>query len=101
MNYPIPPKGAEPAGQSPSVHEKALVDALEVVILAARANGQTLQDITAEVLAEDNLISARQRQLLGEIVAQAWAQIPEAKPELATVTTIAPESQCGTSLLAS
>jgi hypothetical protein len=101
MNYPIPPNNvSESIGLRRSVDENALIDALRVVVLAARANGQTLQDVMDEVLAEDNLISANQRQLLSEVVSTAWEQIPVAKQELATVTSIVAEARCATSLLA-
>ncbi len=99
MNYPIPPPGAAmtddprsviglmPAMEaSPAVDENTLVEALQVVILSARAQGQTLADVTAEVLADDHLLSATQRQLLSEVVAKAWEHIPAERAELATVT---------------
>ncbi len=99
MNYPIPPPGAAitddprsaiglmPAMEaSPAVDENTLVEALQVVILSARAQGQTLAHVTAEVLADDHLLSANQRQLLSEVVAKAWEKIPEERAELATVT---------------
>jgi hypothetical protein len=106
MNYPIPPPreamaddlrsviGLAPAmAELPSVDEHILVESLKVVILSARANGQTLADVTAEVLADDQLLSANQRQLLSEVVAKAWEQIPEERAELASITPISVESR--------
>ncbi len=89
MNYPIPPPIAA-IGHVSAVDDNALVEALQIVIRSARAQGQTLADVTAEVLADDPLLSASQRQLLSEVVAMAWEQIPI---ELATVTPIAAESR--------
>jgi hypothetical protein len=109
MNYPLPPQSAAGIGQSASVDETALVTALEVVIASARANGQSLEELTAEVLADDMWLDASQRQLLSEIVAQAWAEIPllqsvsamqELPLELATVTAIDPDARRGPSRLA-
>jgi hypothetical protein len=110
MNYPIPPPraaitddprsviGLMPSMEaSPAVDENTLVEALQVVILSARAQGQTLADVTAEVLADDHLLSANQRQLLSEVVAKAWEQMPEGRAELATVTPISAESRRSTS----
>jgi hypothetical protein len=78
---------------SAAVDENTLVEALQVVILSARAQGQTLTEVTAEVLADDQLLSANQRQLLSEVVAKAWEQIPEERAELATITPITVESR--------
>jgi hypothetical protein len=100
MNYPIPASHGAATGLGQSVDEATLVEALKVVILSARANGQTLADVTAEVLADDHLLDASQRRLLNEIVSKAWEQMPEERHELATVTSIATESRRATTLLA-
>jgi hypothetical protein len=70
-----------------------LIEALQVVVIAARANDQTLADVMTEVLADDPHLTVTQRQLLSEIVAKAWEAIPEERAELATVTSIAVESR--------
>jgi hypothetical protein len=101
MNYPIPPPTAAAmpydrsavSGPQPSVNDDILVDALQVVVIAARANGQTLADVMTEVLADDPHLTVSQRQLLSEIVAKAWEAMPEERAELATVTSIAVESR--------
>ncbi|MFM2432259.1 MAG: hypothetical protein RLZZ511_3473 [Cyanobacteriota bacterium] len=109
MNYPLPPQSAVGIGQSASVDETALVTALEVVIASARANGQSLEELVAEVLADDEWLDASQRRLLSEVVGQAWVAIPVMQPvilapemsvELATITPIDAESWRGPSLLA-
>jgi hypothetical protein len=81
MNYPLPnivPDrfGASSRAQTSAVQESELITALQVVILSARANGQSLEDLTAEVLAEDMLLDPQQRQILSEIVTKAWDQVP-------------------------
>jgi hypothetical protein len=92
MNYPIPPPMAAPGPMS-AVDDNALVEALQIVIRSARSQGQTLSEVMAEVLADDPLLSASQRQILSEVVAKAWEQIPEERTELAIVTPISAESR--------
>jgi hypothetical protein len=99
MNYPIPPPSVAP-GPASFVDDNALVEALQVVVRSARAQGQTLGEVMAEVLADDQFLSPSQRQLLSEVVAKAWEQIPEERAELATVTPISAESRRGTDRLA-
>jgi hypothetical protein len=95
MNYPIPPPTAA-TGPTSSVDDNALVEALQIVIRSARAQGQTLGEVMAEVLADDPHLSPGQRQILSEVVAKAWEQIPSDRGELATVTPISAESRRGT-----
>jgi hypothetical protein len=59
-----------------TVNATALIDALAIVVRSARANGQTLEDLTLEVLADDVLLEPSQRRILSEVVAQAWEQFP-------------------------
>jgi hypothetical protein len=85
MNYPLPnivPDrfGAANCARATAVQESELIVALQVVILSARANGQSLEALTAEVLAEDMLLDPQQRQVLSEIVTKAWEQVPELAP---------------------
>jgi hypothetical protein len=51
-----------------------LINALAIVVRSARAQGQTLQELQNEVLADDMLLEASQRRILSEVVAQAWEQ---------------------------
>jgi hypothetical protein len=55
-----------------SVDEAALIEALAIVVQSARTNGQTLEDLTLEVLADDSFLEPHQRLILSEIVAKAW-----------------------------
>ncbi|MBE9032167.1 hypothetical protein IQ266_20725 [filamentous cyanobacterium LEGE 11480] len=100
MNYPIPPNSSDGDGLCKSVDENALVDALKIVVISARANGQTLEDVKAEILADDQLLDVSQRTLLSDVVAKAWEEIPSEKPELATVTPISSETRRKAPLLA-
>jgi hypothetical protein len=91
MNYPLIPSivpdvtvGAQP------VHENELIDAIQIVVLSARANGQTLEEVTAEILADDQYLEPKHRQLLNEIVIKAWEQVPNLTPLASTNHSIVP-----------
>jgi hypothetical protein len=77
MNYPIPanPQEIVALRQKP-VDEELVAAAIAGVIQIARSQGQSLDDLTAEVLAEDSLLDQAQRRWLSDIVAQAWASLP-------------------------
>lgn len=77
MNYPIP---ADPhavvALRQESVNEELIAAAIAGVVQVARSNGQSLEDLMAEILADDALLDFQQRHWLGEVVAVAWEQLP-------------------------
>lgn len=77
MNYPIPvsPQEIVALRQKP-VDEELVAAAIAGVIQIARQQGQSLADLTAEVLAEDTLLDQAQRRWLSDIVAQAWESLP-------------------------
>jgi len=62
MNYPIPanPQEIVALRQKP-VDEELVAAAIAGVIQIARSQGQSLDDLTAEVLAEDSLLDQAQR----------------------------------------
>ncbi|RFP62987.1 MAG: hypothetical protein BJG00_001360 [Limnothrix sp. CACIAM 69d] len=53
----------------------SIADAITVAIAAARAKGQSLEDLTAEVLADDNLLDGESRRWLSDVVARTWEQL--------------------------
>lgn len=73
MNYPIPtsPQEIVALRQQP-VDEELVASAIAGVIKIARAQGKTLDEVTAEVLADDALLDLHQRRWLSELVSQAW-----------------------------
>lgn len=74
MNYPIPASPQEiVALQENPVDEELIAAAIAGVIKVARSQGQSLEEITAQVLAEDSLLDQATRRWLSEVVAQAWA----------------------------
>ena len=77
MNYPIPvnPQEIIQLGQRP-VNEELIATAIAGVVQIARSRGQSLEDLTAEVLADDSLLDRDSRRRLSAIVAQAWQTLP-------------------------
>jgi hypothetical protein len=77
MHYPIPvsPQEIVALRQKP-VNEELVVAAIAGVVQLARLKGQTLDDLTAEVLADDLLLDRDSRRWLSDIVAQAWQTLP-------------------------
>jgi hypothetical protein len=77
MNYPIPanPQEIVALRQKP-IDEELVATAIAGVIQIARQAGQSLDDLTAEVLAEDSLLDQAQRRWLSDLVAQTWKSLP-------------------------
>jgi hypothetical protein len=73
MNYPIPdsPQQIVDLRQN-RVDEELVAAAIAGVIKVVRAQGQSLDELTAQVLADDSLLDNQQRRWLSQVVAQAW-----------------------------
>jgi hypothetical protein len=77
MHYPIPVNSQEiVALRQQPVNEEMIAAAIAGVVQIARSKGQTLDDLTAEVLADDRLLDQNSRRWLSDIVAQAWQSLP-------------------------
>lgn len=76
MNYPIPtsPQEIVALRQKP-VDEELIAAAIAGVIKVVRAQGQSLEQLTAQVLADDSLLDRQQRCWLSDVVAQAWENL--------------------------
>jgi hypothetical protein len=76
MNYPIPdnPQSIFEMRQQP-VDEELVAAAIAGVIKIVRAQGQSLEELTAQVLADDTLLDKQQRRWLSQVVTQAWDSI--------------------------
>ena len=73
MHYPIPASPQEiVAMRQEPVDEELVAAAIAGVIKIVRAQGQSLEHLTAEVLADDTLLDLQQRRWLSDIVTQAW-----------------------------
>lgn len=77
MNYPIPTNPQEMiALRQQPLNEELVASAIAGVIQIARSRSQSLDELKAEVLADDNLLDFAQRLWLSDIVAQAWNNLP-------------------------
>lgn len=73
MHYPIPtsPEEIIRLRQKP-ISEESIATAIAGVIQFVRSQGQSLEQLTAQLLADDSLLDDCQRRKLSEIVTQAW-----------------------------
>ncbi|MCC5599435.1 hypothetical protein [Nostoc favosum] len=73
MNYPIPdsPQEIVALRQQP-IDEELVASAIAGLIKIVRAQGQSLEELTAQLLAEDPLLDQQQRRWLSQLVAQSW-----------------------------
>jgi len=73
MNYPIPTNPQEMiALRQQPLNEELVASAIAGVIQIARSRSQSLDELKAELLTDDNLLDLTQRRWLSEIVAEAW-----------------------------
>ncbi|WP_413172499.1 hypothetical protein [Anabaena azotica] len=77
MNYPIPdsPQEIFALRQQP-VDEELVAAVIAGVVKLVRAQGQSLEELTAEVLEDDLVLDRQQRRWLSKLVAQAWDSFP-------------------------
>ncbi len=77
MRYPIPANAQEVLDlQRQPIDEEVVAAAIAGVIRIARAQGRTLEDLSAELLAEDGVLDKAQRRWLQELVTHAWENLP-------------------------
>ena len=73
MNYPIPDSPQEiSALRKQPVDEQLVAAVIAGVIRVVRAQGQSLDQLTTQVLADDKMLDRQQRRWLSQLVAQAW-----------------------------
>ncbi|MBF2005229.1 hypothetical protein ACF3DV_06325 [Chlorogloeopsis fritschii PCC 9212] len=78
MNYPIPDSTQEIiALRQKPIDEELVARAIAGVVKIVRAQGQSLDELTAQVLAEDSVLDQQQRRWLSQVVAQAWKSFSE------------------------
>jgi hypothetical protein len=79
MNYPIPTNPQEMiALRQQPLNEELVASAIAGVVQIARSRSQSLDELKAEVLADDNLLDLAQRRWLSDVVAQVWENLPSA-----------------------
>ena len=73
MNYPIPDSPQEIfALQEQPVDEELVASAIAGVIKIVRSQGKSLEDLTAQILEDDQLLDRQQRRWLSQLLAQSW-----------------------------
>lgn len=73
MNYPIPDNTQDiMALRQKPVDEELVAAAIAGVIKIVRSQGQSLEELTDQLLADDSLLDKQQRRWLSQVVAQAW-----------------------------
>jgi hypothetical protein len=89
MNYPIPASPQEIAAlRKKPVTEELVAIAIAGVVQMAQTNGQSLDELTAELLAEDSLLDRSQRQWLCDLVSHGWQsffETPQPETQLVRV----------------
>ncbi len=63
------------SGSQDSITEELIAAAIAGLVSSAHAQGQSLEDLTGLVLAEDPELDQMTRQWLSEIVAEAWQDL--------------------------
>ena len=77
MNYPIPDSPQEiSALRKQPVDEELVAAVIAGVIRVVSAQGQSLDQLTTQVLADDKMLDRQQRHWLSQLVAQAWENFP-------------------------
>ena len=73
MNYPIPEHSQDIiALRHKRVDEELVAAAIAGVIKMSRLQGQSLEDLTQEILADDGFLDASGRSWLSHVLADAW-----------------------------
>ncbi len=62
----------ESSSSEKSVSEAHIATAIINVIETARSQGQSLDDVITDLMADDALLVSKSRHLLGDILTQAW-----------------------------
>ena len=77
MNYPIPDSLQEiSALRKQPVDEELVAAVIAGVVKVVRSQGQSLDQLTAQVLEDDPMLDQQQRRWLSKLVAQAWDNFP-------------------------
>lgn len=82
MDYPIPTSIEEILSlKKSSVNAEIIVKAIAGVIQIARQQGQSLDELTADVLQDDRVLDLDGRKWLSELIAQIWLLLPSGKDQ--------------------
>lgn len=77
MDYFIPDTTEEIlALKNKSLDEEIIATAIAGVVQIARRQGQSLEDLTKDILQDDRVLDLDRRKWLSEIIIQAWDILP-------------------------
>ena len=77
MPYPIPDSPQEISALTKQpVYEELVAAVIAGVVKVVRNHGQSLDQLTTELLADDPMLDRQQRRWLSQLVAQAWEDFP-------------------------
>ena len=80
MDYFIPDSTEEIlALKNKSLDEEIIATAIAGVVQIARREGQSLEDLTKDILQDDRVLDLDRRKWLSEIIIQAWEILPFSK----------------------
>ena len=80
MDYSIPDSTEEIlALKNKSIDEEIIATAIASVIQIARRQGQSLEDLTKDILHDDRVLDLDRRKWLSEMIIQAWEILPFSK----------------------
>lgn len=77
MDYLIPANAEEIlALQNSSVNEEIIAQAIAGVVQMARQQGQSLEELTKNILKDDRVLDLERRKWLSQMIVQAWNILP-------------------------
>lgn len=80
MDYFIPDSTEEIlALKNKTIDEEVIATAIAGVVQIARRQGQSLEDLTQDILQDDRVLDLDRRKWLSEIIIQAWEILPFSK----------------------
>ena len=80
MDYFIPDSTEEIlALKNKSLDEEIIATAIAGVVQIARREGQSLEELTKDILQDDRVLDLDRRKWLSEIIIQAWEILPFSK----------------------
>lgn len=80
MDYFIPDSTEEIlALKNKSIDEEIIATAIAGVVQIARRQGQSLEELTKDILQDDRVLDLDRRKWLSEIIVQAWEILPFSK----------------------
>ena len=77
MDYPIPANTEEIlALKNSSINEEVIATAIAGVVQMARQQGQSLEELTKNILKDDRVLDPERRKWLSQMIVQAWDILP-------------------------